>query len=309
MDVESAIQDLYALPPEDFVEARNVLAKQLQPERREDARRIRALRRPSLAAWTVNQVVRRHPDLVDRLDESGGRLHRVQQRLLSGSASGEELRDARKERDGIIGEIVRASRRMLEEQERSTGHLDEVAATFEAASVDPEVAHQVRDGRLTKPIAVQATLGPPGLRLDPAPPVRPDESRAPNEEPADDQDAQAQNVKRELEERRARLSRELDELTRQLASAEQNYRTEHAEIERMLRDVEEGEREIERLQEEVRRLDETILRRRRDTRSLSERIEHRRPRATALGEEIARLRDSLSSLEDELRGMSPPADR
>ena len=53
---------LYGLPLEDFVAERDALAKRLRGEgRREDAQAVKALAKPTVAAWAVNQAVRARP--------------------------------------------------------------------------------------------------------------------------------------------------------------------------------------------------------------------------------------------------------
>ena len=50
---------LYGLPLERFTEERNALAKRLREEgQRDEAATVSKLRKPSVAAWAVNQIVR-----------------------------------------------------------------------------------------------------------------------------------------------------------------------------------------------------------------------------------------------------------
>lgn len=52
--------DLYGLPIELFVSERQAVAKELRRQGlRDEAARITGLRKPSVAAWAVNQLVRR----------------------------------------------------------------------------------------------------------------------------------------------------------------------------------------------------------------------------------------------------------
>src|SRR4029450_6337663 len=60
---ESSVDRLYQLPLSDFVSARNALAK----EPGADAAAIRALQKPSLPAWAVNQLYWRRRDVYDDL--------------------------------------------------------------------------------------------------------------------------------------------------------------------------------------------------------------------------------------------------
>ncbi|MEA2287422.1 MAG: hypothetical protein QOJ21_3465, partial [Solirubrobacteraceae bacterium] len=54
--------ELYGLPLDAFVPERDALAKELRSDgRREEAAEVKALRKPSVAAWGVNQAVRSQP--------------------------------------------------------------------------------------------------------------------------------------------------------------------------------------------------------------------------------------------------------
>jgi hypothetical protein len=51
--------DLYALPPGEFTRARDERAKGLRKEgRRDEADEVKALRKPTVAAWALNQLAR-----------------------------------------------------------------------------------------------------------------------------------------------------------------------------------------------------------------------------------------------------------
>jgi hypothetical protein len=58
---------LYGLDPDQFVAARDEIAKTLRRDDTAAAKAVKALRRPTVAAWSVNQLVRRHPEMVDEL--------------------------------------------------------------------------------------------------------------------------------------------------------------------------------------------------------------------------------------------------
>ena len=51
------LDDLYAAPYDRFISERNALAK--STDDKDEARRIKALRKPTLPAWAINQVARR----------------------------------------------------------------------------------------------------------------------------------------------------------------------------------------------------------------------------------------------------------
>ena len=67
-DLPTAILAVYQAPFDEFVSRRDALAKQLRAEkRRDDAALVKALRKPSRMAWTLNGVVGEAPESIDRL--------------------------------------------------------------------------------------------------------------------------------------------------------------------------------------------------------------------------------------------------
>ena len=62
------LDSLFATPPPGFVEERKRIATALKSAgRKDEAKAVEKIPRPSLAVWTVNQVARRDPALVGRL--------------------------------------------------------------------------------------------------------------------------------------------------------------------------------------------------------------------------------------------------
>jgi hypothetical protein len=150
--VSAAIEELYGGPLDAFTEARNALARSLRElGRRPAADEVKALRKPSLAAWTVNQLVRRHPEAVEALLDAGARLRAAQAQALSGSAPDDfrSLANTRRER---VGRLVELAERILAEEGVTSArtHLDRVAATLLAAGEDEAVSEEVRRGRLSE---------------------------------------------------------------------------------------------------------------------------------------------------------------
>src|ERR671929_141560 len=64
--------DLYGLPLDRFIAERGALAKALRGEdRRDEAAEVAKLRKPSAAAWAVNQLVRTQGRAVGELFDAG----------------------------------------------------------------------------------------------------------------------------------------------------------------------------------------------------------------------------------------------
>jgi len=169
--VEEEIGRLFELPPEEFTAARDELAKRLAGEgRSEQSKAIKALRRPTVAAWAVNQLARRRPAEIEELLKAGASLRRAQRKVLSG-VRGADFREASEERRRLVTRLVRLAEEILEEAGRgSAGAAEAVRSTLEAASLDDQAGEQLRQGRLSKELPPPASFGAvEGLGLVPAP--------------------------------------------------------------------------------------------------------------------------------------------
>ena len=146
------IDRLYALPLEEFTRERDELAKQL-PE-------AKALKKPSVAAWAMNQVQRDRPDEVRELIEVTEELHRVYAKLSSAGAR-ERLEEAAEMQRGLIRSLVRCAAQLLEAggHSASDATLTRVADTLRAAALDEDLREQLAHGRVVKEQRA-AGLGP-----------------------------------------------------------------------------------------------------------------------------------------------------
>src|SRR5262245_46213257 len=94
------VAGLFALPLTEFTAARNALAAQLKKAGTPDeAERVKALSKPSISAWAVNQLYWEQRDAFDRLIETGRRFRQAQAAQLGGKSAdvrsaGEERREA-----------------------------------------------------------------------------------------------------------------------------------------------------------------------------------------------------------------------
>lgn len=153
--LDEEIDRLYGLPLEQFIEKRDALVKRRRQEgARDDADRIKKLRKPSTAAWAVNQLIREEPALRDRLLEAADALREAQEALATGKADTEQLRRATEgERAAIEALVERA--KALQEDGRSLSQttLERVQETLHATALDPEARQQVEDARLTRELS------------------------------------------------------------------------------------------------------------------------------------------------------------
>ena len=164
-DVEAAIDQLYAHARDEFVSARNALARALREGGHADAsRRVKALRKPSLPAWAVNQVARRRPDEVGELLDA---TERARSAALEGD--GAALRSATQARSALIASLTRAAGDALAGAGVSSArsHLDQVRDTL-LASTSEDTADLLRRGRLTETLAgagFESTFGDAAFAL------------------------------------------------------------------------------------------------------------------------------------------------
>jgi hypothetical protein len=151
--------ELFGLPPEEFVAARDELARRLRREGdAEAAKQVKALRRPPLSAWAVNRLARERGRALGPLLAAGERLRAAHQAALSGEGAA-ELRSAAKAEREAVARLVETALELLREAGHPTTDAtrDRVAATLHAAAASPEAADLVRNGRLT------ADLDPSGF--------------------------------------------------------------------------------------------------------------------------------------------------
>jgi hypothetical protein len=144
---EEALDRLYAAPPDRFTAERDALAKSLKTSDKAAAAAVKALRRPPVTAWALNQVARNHADDLSALFEADAELNRSQRE----GAGREALAEAGRARREIIGRLVAAATRTLAEagHSDSPANRDRIARTLAAVAMDPEGRDALARGRLT----------------------------------------------------------------------------------------------------------------------------------------------------------------
>jgi len=145
VSLDAKIDDLYKQTLEDFIPARNALAKSLSGE---DAKKVRALAKPTVVPWAVNQVYWHARSVYDKATKSGERLRAAQIASLEGRR-GADLREAGDAHRRALTEAVKQAERLAA---ASGAHpaADALMRTFEALSLASETAEE--PGRLTKPL-------------------------------------------------------------------------------------------------------------------------------------------------------------
>jgi hypothetical protein len=150
--VDSA-DDLYGLPLKDFIPERTALIKSLRGEqRREEATEVAGMRKPSVAAWTVNQLVRTQGTTIQALFKAGDELARAQAGAAAGQRTADAMRDAaQRQREALDGLLETAPGLLgTDGHTPSPASLERVADTLRAASIDEASRQRVAGGCLTQ---------------------------------------------------------------------------------------------------------------------------------------------------------------
>lgn len=163
---------LYALPFDDFVPARTAAAKDAAAAKDQPslAAALRSLPKPSVAAWAVNMLAARQPEILRELAGLGTSM-----RAAQSSLDAPELRRLGHVRRQLLGSAVQAAREVAEQQGRkiSGAIAAEVEATLRAATADAGAAAAVQSGRLLRGLSadgvdvvdLSGAVALPGLAL------------------------------------------------------------------------------------------------------------------------------------------------
>jgi hypothetical protein len=141
---DAELDELYRVQPEGFTALRGRLAA--AAKERGDAsaaNRISAARKPTTAAWIVNQLALSSKEAVQRLRDLGARL-----RAAHAAMDGDRIRALSTEQRMLVNELARSAFEAVALTNPSAAQRDDVTATLQAAIADPEVSAQL--GRLTK---------------------------------------------------------------------------------------------------------------------------------------------------------------
>jgi hypothetical protein len=219
--------DLYGLPLEEFTRARDELARELRRAGKNDAAdEVKALRKPPVSAWTVNQAARRHPQEMKALVKAGDELRKAQRQAVSGRDP-DVLRDATSRHRERLDELAAIARRELGADGPT---LQRVVQTLRSASVDKEASKGLLAGTLTGDVeqagfgSLLSVVAPGGARprarpkreAKPKPAQRSKPEPPPKPKP-DPNAAKRARVQEQLERAQARvreLEARLEELSR-----------------------------------------------------------------------------------------------
>jgi hypothetical protein len=152
------VDSLFQLPLVEFTAARNALSARLKKAgQAADAEHVKALAKPSLSAWVVNQLYWRHRDAFQKLIAAGERFRTAQGAQLAGKSA--DLREPLEGRRTALASLARLAAGTL----RDAGHsatpetMRRITMTLEALSTYGALPDAPPAGRLTDDV------DPPGF--------------------------------------------------------------------------------------------------------------------------------------------------
>jgi len=294
--VEQVLDELYGTPPSAFVPHREERAAAARTAgRKEDARRIHAARRPTLAAWAANLLTRSRPEETRRFLELGQALREAHRTL---DAAG--LKELSAQRRRIVAALSRQAAQLAGEagHRLSQTAQREVESTLRAVLADPDAADQWAGGRLEVSLTPPADF-PSGTA--PAEPARTAEPE-PAPRPKSPRTASGTRAKDELAERRRRRQEELERAEREAERAAGHLRDARAEQTGAQESLHRADDELDRIRETVAAAEEKL----RETRDDLDRAERER---RAARERHRTAADAVAGAEREARASALRLDR
>jgi hypothetical protein len=156
--LDEDIDALFRLPLAEFIGARKTLVARLKKDgRAKEADRVKALAKPSISAWTANQLYWKHREAFDRLIAKGQRFRQAQTSRAAGKlADMREALDARRETLSHLSDL--ATTLLCDAGHNPTlDTIRRITTTLEALSAYALLPDGPSPGRLTKDV------DPPGF--------------------------------------------------------------------------------------------------------------------------------------------------
>jgi len=272
-DLADIAVELYAVKPDEFIAARDEHVRRARESGRASlAKAVAALRRPNQSAWLINQLARDQAEAVDELFDLGDSLRAAHQH-----GDGAELQRISAERRKAEAALIRRARALGAQAgiDVTADMARETEETLAAALASPEVAEEVRAGRLTKPVAYSGF----GTMLTSVPaPSAPKKKR-----PAAKRDAAADTEAQ----RRAKAEQVVNDAREELEAAELDLAERENAAEEAARRAEELGSQVDQLRDQLRAVEGELVASDRGTRM----EERRRDRARKSRDEARRALD------------------
>jgi hypothetical protein len=269
-DLEAEIDRLHQLPPGEFTAARNALAKTLNGDA---ARQVKALSKPSVPAWGVNQLYWQAKPTYGALVRAAERLRAAHRAVLEGRKA--DLKAAQVAHQAALRKAFNEVMAILERsgEKPSTATLEGVTQTLEG------LPSEAAPGRLAQ------TLKPAGFEV-----LAGLNARLPATHPASGS-SKSQPAKKDSLHSLADAKRALVAAERQLHRAREAQQKADAALKVGTTRLKAAKGDEERKREALERATET-------RQDLEREIERLRPDAESAGKEVARVERELADSRD-----------
>ena len=157
-DSATEIEALFQLPLAEFTPARNALATRLKKSgQAEQAEAVKGLQKPSLSAWTVNQLFWKERDAFDRLLDAGLKFRNAQAAQLSGRST--DIRGPLEARREALADLSKRAAKVLRDISHAATPdvMRRVTTTLEALSTYGGLEGTPQPGHLSEDV------DPPGF--------------------------------------------------------------------------------------------------------------------------------------------------
>lgn len=218
-----------------------------------------------MPAWAIDRLARRRELDVQRLLKAGERLREVQTEAVLGQEGGEAFREARRDEQAAIEQLVEAAKGLLQEAGHSASDatLDRIATTLRAAAVVDEYRDLLRSGRLVEELQPQGFDAFVGLPIERARPRR--TTRSPKAGKAERVEAERDHAaERRLEDARSKVfaaraeardrAKEAKQAERRVEEARRLLEQAESAAERSRTQAERAKDRLERAEGDLRRL-------------------------------------------------------
>ena len=156
MEGADPAEPLFALPPADFVAARDRLASELKKAgKKDEAAAVKALGRPAVSVFAVNQLARAHPEPLAKFLAASDELRRAQ---ISGQRSDQgrkAYQDSVRTQRSALEVLLDLAARLLEDAGLAAGKpvLDKIANNLRWGALEDESRALIASGHLRIDVA------------------------------------------------------------------------------------------------------------------------------------------------------------
>lgn len=262
--LEDEIDALFTLPLSEFTSVRNTLAARLKKEgRANDADRVKLLGKPSISAWTVNQLYWDHRDAFDELIATGKRLRPAQASRSGAKNAG--MRDSLDARREALNHLSDLATELLTDSghNASPETMRRIVTTLEAISAHALLPGGPTPGRLTQDVdppsfeSLASLMSRSIAETEKPPPVKPAQKSAPAATSARQRATTTGEVRRIEEFRQAKIAAAktaLQDAKKELADARtrvQSLETSQKKANAEVKEAEKRKRQAESLLEKA----------------------------------------------------------